>query len=345
MTITHKALVLPEKLGKFIVADFPREAPGHGEILIKVQSAALNPVDWKIQKWDVLIDGYPAVLGSDIAGDVEEVGEGVTEFKKGDRVFGQAEFKKSRGAFQQYVVSSASTTSKIPPKYTYDEASTLPMALTTAYSGLYSKTGNGFGIEAPLTDSAVGKYAGIPIVILGGSSSVGQFTIQLAKLSGFSPIITTASVKNSDSLKTFGATHVLDRNLSADALREEISKITSKPIQYVYDSISFGPTQQIAFDILSPGGRVVYVLQPTVTATEDKQINFAFAALSTPHNAEIMPLFYHDHVYRFLENGWITPNRVEALPNGLAGAIEGLQRLEADQVSRLKLVARPQETA
>lgn len=87
MSRTHKALVLPEKFGEFIVADFPREAPGPGEILIKVQSAALNPVDWKIQKFDVLIDGYPAVLGSDIAGDVEEVGEGVTDFKKGDRVY------------------------------------------------------------------------------------------------------------------------------------------------------------------------------------------------------------------------------------------------------------------
>lgn len=88
MTLTHKALVLPEKFGQFVVADFPREAPGPGEILIKVQSAALNPVDWKIQKWDVLIDGYPAVLGSDIAGDVVEVGEGVTDFKKGDKVWG-----------------------------------------------------------------------------------------------------------------------------------------------------------------------------------------------------------------------------------------------------------------
>ncbi|KAH9481154.1 Dehydrogenase azaJ [Psilocybe cubensis] len=344
MTLTHKALVLPEQFGKFVVADFPREAPGPGEILIKVQSAALNPVDWKIQKWDGLMDGYPAVLGSDIAGDVEEVGEGVKEFKKGDRVFGQGEFRKTRGAFQQYVVSSASTTSKIPPKFSYDEASTLPMALTTAYSGLYSKPPNGFGLEAPLTDAAVGKYSGNPIVIFGGSSSVGQFTIQLAKVSGFSPIITTASLRHADALKDIGCTHVLDRNLSSDALNAEISQITTKPIHHVYDSISSDLTQQIAFDILSPGGRIVYVSFPTVKATEEKQINFAYAKLTIPPNTEHMPAFYHDHVYSFIEKGWITPNNIEVLPNGLAGVIEGLQRLEADKVSRLKLVARPQET-
>lgn len=86
MSFTQKALLLTAKFGKFVVADIPRESPGPGEILIKVQSASLNPVDWKVQKYDLLIDGYPAILGSDIAGDIVEVGEGVSDFKKGDRV-------------------------------------------------------------------------------------------------------------------------------------------------------------------------------------------------------------------------------------------------------------------
>lgn len=86
MLLTQKALLLTAEFGKFVVSDIPRESPGAAEVLIKVQSTALNPVDWKIQKYGHLIDGYPAVLGSDIAGDVVEVGEGVTDFKLGDRV-------------------------------------------------------------------------------------------------------------------------------------------------------------------------------------------------------------------------------------------------------------------
>lgn len=59
----------------------------HGEILIKVQATSLNPVDWKIQKYGVFIEKFPAILGTDVAGDVEELGEGVNKFKKGDRVY------------------------------------------------------------------------------------------------------------------------------------------------------------------------------------------------------------------------------------------------------------------
>jgi len=284
------------------------------------------------------------ILGSDIAGDVEAVGEGVSDFKKGDRVFGKSLFLKERGAFQQYVVYSTATASKIPPKFSYDDVSTLPTALTTAYSGLYSKFPHGLGIDAPTTESTQGKYAGTPIVVLGGSSSVGQFAIQLAKLSGFSPIITTASSKHADFLKEMGTTHILDRNLSSALLKDEINKIIDKPIKFVYDSIATESTQPVALDILTPGGHAVLVAPATVKPTDDKQISKVVAELIAPHNVELLRTLYHDKVYGFLETGAIRPNRIEVLPNGLEGVIDGLVRLEADQVSRLKLVAHPQET-
>ncbi|KAH9481153.1 Zinc-type alcohol dehydrogenase-like protein C2E1P3.01 [Psilocybe cubensis] len=335
----QKALLLNSKYGNFVVSDIPRESPGVGEVLIKVQSAALNPVDWKIQRFGYLIDGYPAVLGSDIAGDVVEVGEGVSDFQKGDRVFSQAVFKKTRGAFQQYVVASTSSLSKIPPKFSYDEVSTLPMALTTAFAGLYKDPDSGLGITPPITEEARGKYANTPIVILGGSSSVGQYVIQFAKLSGFSPIIVTASPSHTDSLLEIGASNVIDRNLSTSSLSEEIGKITSKPIHFVFDSIALAETQQTAIDIISPGGRAVVVLPAVVAPAEGKYLSKTNAGHVHP-----IPTFYREHLYGFLEKGFITPNRFEILPNGLAGIVEGLERLEANRVSRLKLVARPQET-
>ena len=60
--------------------------PGLGEILVKIHATALNPVDWKIRAFNFLVETYPAILGRDAAGTVEEVGEGVTGFAKGDRV-------------------------------------------------------------------------------------------------------------------------------------------------------------------------------------------------------------------------------------------------------------------
>jgi len=87
MARTQKAFFIDKKFGDFIIATTDVPKPGPGEVLIKVLSTSLNPVDWKIQKHDIFVECYPAILGSDVAGDIEEIGEGVMKFKKGDRVY------------------------------------------------------------------------------------------------------------------------------------------------------------------------------------------------------------------------------------------------------------------
>lgn len=86
MPAKQKALLLDKKFGNFVVGENDIPTPGPGDVLIKIKATSLNPVDWKIQKYGIFVEEYPAILGNDIAGDVEEVGEGVTEFKKGDKV-------------------------------------------------------------------------------------------------------------------------------------------------------------------------------------------------------------------------------------------------------------------
>lgn len=83
----QKALYLTEKFGAFAIGTAPIYTPGPGQLLIKVQSAALNPADWVIQAYGVLVEEYPAILGFDVAGTVAKVGEGVTTFKEGDKVY------------------------------------------------------------------------------------------------------------------------------------------------------------------------------------------------------------------------------------------------------------------
>lgn len=86
MSPQQKALVIPKKQGNFEVHSRSIPSPGAGQLLVKVQSAALNPIDYKIRETALIPIHYPAILGSDIAGIVEEVGEGVEDFRRGDKV-------------------------------------------------------------------------------------------------------------------------------------------------------------------------------------------------------------------------------------------------------------------
>ena len=82
----QKALVLPAKYAELVVQTVPVPKPGPGQLLVKIAATALNPVDWKMHTYDLLVQKFPAILGSDIAGVVEELGSKVTKFAKGDRV-------------------------------------------------------------------------------------------------------------------------------------------------------------------------------------------------------------------------------------------------------------------
>lgn len=82
----QKALVVPEAHAPFKLTTLDVPQPEAGEVLVRVEATALNPVDWKIQAYNFLIQEYPAVLGTDIAGTVVKLGAGVTNVAVGDRV-------------------------------------------------------------------------------------------------------------------------------------------------------------------------------------------------------------------------------------------------------------------
>ncbi|EPQ54186.1 GroES-like protein [Gloeophyllum trabeum ATCC 11539] len=351
MAEQQKALFLPEKQGAFALGDKPIPFPGPGELLLKVEAVGLNPLDWKLQKWGVpaFIHEYPAVLGEDIAGTVESVGEGVSGFAKGDRVIYQGTFTPDKAGFQQYTLAVAQFTAKIPSNISLDEGATLPTAVATAAMGLYAPINDtapgGAGLTAPWEAGGRGKYAGKPILVLGGSSSVGQMVIQFAKLSGFSPIITTASQTNQTLVNSLGATHLIDRALPAESFHAAVSSITTAPLEIIYNTISTPETQQVAYDLLAPGGAVVFTLPLAIKvgAQGKKRVINVFGAVAIPSQQKTGAGLYAA-LEGLLANGELKPNPVRVLPGGLNGVVDGLREMEEGRVSGYKLIVHPQET-
>ncbi|KAJ2917339.1 hypothetical protein MD484_g3049, partial [Candolleomyces efflorescens] len=306
----QQALVVEKKQADFTLSSVPVPKPGKDEVLVKIYSSALNPVDWKIQKHGWFVNEYPAVLGTDIAGEVVELGEGVSEsglVGVGDRVFFQGTYDRNeyRG-FQQYTLADVHTLAKISSNITYDQASTIPVAITAAYVAFYAPAPHGLAFVPPVRPDGKGKYTDTPIVILGGSSSVGQYAIQLAKLSGFSPIITTSSLKHEDWLKSQGATHVVDRNTPLTA--QSVEKLASRPVLTVFDAISSAETQEQAVELVASGGRVAVVLDVVdsvkAKAEAEKKTTVRVLGLKalTPDHEKLLREFWAGAT-NLLENG------------------------------------------
>ncbi|KAG1781758.1 chaperonin 10-like protein [Suillus placidus] len=304
-----KALIFPKKRGNFKVGSRSISSPGTGQLLVKIRSAALNPVDYKIRDTGISVTHCPVISGVDIAGIVQELGEGVENFRKGNKVLAHGNFSIiDQGAFQRlegvnYITGYIA--SQIPSNQSFDSAATVPL-----------------GEQSGSRDTP--SLSEKPIVILGGSSSVGSYTIQLARLSGFYPVVTTASPNNEDLVMGYGATHFFDRHLSGNQLAAAISKVTDSPIRIVFDTISLPETQ----------------------SEDEGKGRKAVSTIGSPHLPHNHELFRSSWamVEKWLSKGIIQPNNHEILPNGLEGIIGGLERMRMGQVSGTKLVAHPQET-
>jgi NADPH:quinone reductase-like Zn-dependent oxidoreductase len=333
-TSTQKALALLSCPGPFVILDLPIPKPGPGEIITKVISAALNPVDWKISAGHAalkVVHNFPAVLGEDIAGTVHAVGEGVTNFKVGDRVLHSGLYMDTQTCgFQHYAKSPADLTARIPDNLTFDQAATIPLCFATAAIGLYSKNEPGPQLTAPWEEGGMEKYKGKPMLVIGGSSSVGQYAIQLAKLSGFHPIITTSSPKHHDHLKSIGATHTLSRYLAPLDLESAIvSSCEGVHLMTAFDAISDVDTQQLAYAALTNGGTLV-LTQPGVVPTDcemnpefqnKRRVVMVFGAVLVPANHEFGTAMY-EALPGLLANGsikvclfleWMMPEPIVAL--------------------------------
>ncbi|KAI0628914.1 GroES-like protein [Trametes polyzona] len=351
---TQKALLLPSKEAAYIVGERLIPPIGPTEILVKNVAVGLNPVEWKFAS-PVLsseVPSYPFTPGLDGSGVVAAVGQDVTDFKVGDRVVYQGfMFDSLRTTFQEYTIVASFSVAKLPESVSFEAAATISGTFPTVILGLFNSNHpeQSLGLKPFWEEGGSTAYAGKQFFILGGATSVGQYAIQVAKASGFGPIIATASPRNTELLTSLGATHVIDRSLSDEAVLAELSRLTQgAPIEIAFDTVALPNTQALAYKALAPNGRLLLVLPEQIPAElkkdgDGRRAVFVQGLVHPPLNEKVGGELYR-RLPEWLEKGVIKPNDYEVLPLGLAGIPEGLERLRNNQVSAKKLVVRVGET-
>jgi NADPH:quinone reductase-like Zn-dependent oxidoreductase len=205
MIVKMKAIVYNKKNypDKLVCGEVIKPVPTDSEVLIKVHAVSLNAADYRSMKMGIIPKGK--IFGADIAGRIETAGKNVTLFKPGDEVLGDlASF--GFGGLAEYVTAPERALIIKPPRISFEDGATLPMAAMTALQALRDK-GN--------------IQKGQKVLIVGSAGGVGTFAIQLAKYFG-AEVTGVCSSKNVRQTLSLGADFVIDYS------KEEFSKMDKR---------------------------------------------------------------------------------------------------------------------
>ncbi|MEU0483581.1 NADP-dependent oxidoreductase [Streptosporangium sp. NPDC006013] len=229
--ITQSAFGDPSVLG---TAQVDRPEPDHGQVLIRVGAAGVNPVDGAVRSGAYpLLGSPPFVLGWDVAGTVESIGPGVSAFAPGDEVLGLLAFPDAGNAYADYVLASPNEIVHRPATLSVEEAGGLPLAGLTAWQALVGIARLGEG-ERVLVHAAAG--------------GVGHLAVQIAASRG-AHVTGTARTAKHDLLRELGADTLIDHTV-ADFVTE------TEPVDVVFDLVG-GDYGERSAAVLKPGGVLV----------------------------------------------------------------------------------------
>ena len=216
------------------IRDIPLPIPKANEVLVKIYSAAVNPLDNMIVRGEVkLIVPYrmPLIMGNEFSGVVEKTGNSVTRFNIGDRVYGRMPLSKI-GAFAEYTAIDENALAIVPDYLTHDEAATVPLTALTAMQAF----------------EIMNVKAGESIFISGGTGSLGAMAIPVAKSLGLR-IYTNGSADNEERVKALGVDRFIDYK------KENYADVLSN-IDYVLDTLGDKELPN-EFKVLKEGGKLV----------------------------------------------------------------------------------------
>jgi NADPH:quinone reductase-like Zn-dependent oxidoreductase len=262
---TMKAIVVHEYGGPEVLKyeDAPRPEPKEDQILVRVVAAGVNPVDGMIRSGMFAKHekaAFPMILGGDIAGVVENVGNKIAKFKAGDPVFAYLSLKNG-GGYAEYALATEREATLKPKSLTYVEAAAVPIVALTAWQALVD--------TAKLS-------AGQTVLIHGGSGGVGTFAIQIAKARG-AKVIATASTANQHLLKELGA------DIAVDYTKQKFEDL-AKDVDVVLVSVG-KDTLARSYGVVKKGGFIVSIVARLDQAELDKH-GIHGATLSVDPNSE-----------------------------------------------------------
>ncbi|UJR17530.1 hypothetical protein I4U23_004425 [Adineta vaga] len=324
---------------------------GSKDLLIKVTHVAQNPTDWKHVHFGLAKPG--SIVGCDFAGEVVAVGDAaVGNYTKGERVAGCVHGGLDpkfgiRGSFTEYVVQEASLVFRYPSTISSEAAATIPLASITAALGLFHKLG------LPLPPAS--RRASV--LVWGGSTSVGQYAIQLAKAAGCF-VVTTASPARHIYLKELGSDTCFDYKDSN--VVAQIKQATNGNLAYAIDCVSEKESvQQVCATLTGANPQIATVL-PGVSNDIPSHIKERSILMYTivgrqmnvfgqDFEAEPQDKMFAEKFYQLLSDvlfprGLIKPNKVTKIPGGLNGIEERFKRMMENKVAGEKFVYAIAET-
>jgi NADPH:quinone reductase-like Zn-dependent oxidoreductase len=215
--------------------DLPDPVAKPGEVVIDIHAASVNGADWKVRAGHYPGQlKFPHILGRDFSGVVSAVGDGVTDFKVGDAVFGVCPAGQE-GAYAEKIAVRADIIARKPDDLSHVDAAALALTGLTALSAI---------------EDTLKLQKGETILIQGGAGGVAGFGIQAAKHIG-ARVITTTSAKNKDYVKGLGADEVIDYG-AADFTK------AVKNVDAVFETVG-GDVGQKSFEVVKPGGRAAFI--------------------------------------------------------------------------------------
>ena len=249
--------------------DLPRPEAGAGQVLVRVKAAGVGNWDALIRAGKVKLEPPPIILGSELSGIVEAIGDGVSEFEVGDQVYG-ATSEQWSGAYAEYAVPLARMIAQKPKTLTFIEAAAAPVVTVTAWQMLFEYAG--------LT-------AGQTVLVHGAAGNVGAYAVQMASQSELQ-VVATAGSADLDHVRSLGAAKVID--YTKERFEESVTAVDA-----VLDTVG-GETQRRSLGVLKPGGILVSVVSPVPDAAQKQygvRAAYFYAAVTTARLNGIAKLF------------------------------------------------------